>query len=196
MNAENIKQELQQVLDNDVALRKEFTELKRSLGDYRNQLIMREEDCKRLQVTIDVLNTKLVVMERDNTAYKAELTAFKELRGNIKDQLNAKQDEIDARLLEIESLKNDLNTIASSYEQQIENIKNDANTTLEQVKQDYTTQLNELRSNVHYKEVGLKDEYENRLHDLTAGWANKEDALLLNHQEEIISIKNTYLFKK
>ena len=66
MNVESLKTELQQVLDNDVALRKEFNELKRSLSDYRNQLIMRDEDCKRLQVTIDILNTKLVVMERDN----------------------------------------------------------------------------------------------------------------------------------
>src|ERR1700753_2030624 len=70
MNVESLKSELQQVLDNDVVLRKEFNELKRSLSDYRNQLIMRDEDCKRLQVTIDVLNTKLVVMERDNTNYK------------------------------------------------------------------------------------------------------------------------------
>ena len=52
----------------------EFNELKRSLSDYRNQLIMRDEDCKRLQVTIDVLKSQLlVVMERDNTNYKAEL---------------------------------------------------------------------------------------------------------------------------
>ena len=57
MNAQSLKSELQQVLDNDVVLRKEFNELKRSLSDYRNQLIMRDEDCKRLQVTIDVLNT-------------------------------------------------------------------------------------------------------------------------------------------
>jgi septal ring factor EnvC (AmiA/AmiB activator) len=83
MNVESLKSELQQVLDNDVVLRKEFNELKRSLSDYRNQLIMRDEDCKRLQVTIDVLNTKLVVIERDNTNYKAELTSFKELRGTI-----------------------------------------------------------------------------------------------------------------
>ena len=52
MNGQEIKAELQQVLDSDIQLRKEFIELKRSLGEYRNQLIMREEDCKRLQVTI------------------------------------------------------------------------------------------------------------------------------------------------
>jgi hypothetical protein len=97
MNVESLKSELQQVLDNDVELRKEFNALKRSLSDYRNQLIMRDEDCKRLQVTIDVLNTKLMVLERDNTNYKEELTSFKELRGSIKEQLQAKQDEIDAR---------------------------------------------------------------------------------------------------
>src|SRR3954469_25940572 len=110
MNAENIKSELQHVLDSDLLLRKEFNDLKRSLSDYRNQLIMRDEDCKRLQVTIDVLNTKLVVMERDNTTYKGELASFKELRGTIKDQLQAKQEEIDARLDEIQALRSDLNT--------------------------------------------------------------------------------------
>ena len=112
MNVESLKSEIQQVLDNDVVLRKEFTDLKRSLSDYRNQLIMRDEDCKRLQVTIDVLNTKLVVIERDNTNYKAELTSFKELRGTIKDQLEEKQNEIDARLNDIQELKNNINSIA------------------------------------------------------------------------------------
>ena len=116
MNVESLKSEIQQVLDNDVVLRKEFTDLKRSLSDYRNQLIMRDEDCKRLQVTIDVLNTKLVVIERDNTNYKAELTSFKELRGTIKDQLEEKQNEIDARLNDIQELKNNINSIAAEYE--------------------------------------------------------------------------------
>src|ERR1043165_3816841 len=113
MNPDSFKSELQQVLDNDLILRKEFNTLKRSLSDYRNQLIMRDEDCKRLQVTIDVLNTKLVVMERDNNTYKSELSSFKELRGTIKEQLQAKQEEIEARLEEIQSLKNDLNGIAA-----------------------------------------------------------------------------------
>ena len=123
MNAESLKTELQQVLENDLVLRKEFNELKRSLSDYRNQLIMRDEDCKRLQVTIDVLNTKLVVMERDNTNYKGELASFKELRGSIKEQLHSKQEEIEQRLAEIESLKSDLNSISSDYELKIEGIK-------------------------------------------------------------------------
>src|SRR5436190_13690868 len=122
MNVESLKTELQQVLENDVALRKEFNSLKRSLSDYRNQLIMRYEDCKRLQVTIDVLNTKLVVMERDNNNYKAELASCKELRGTIKEQLQAKQDEIDDRLQEIQSLRDDLNTIAAGYETRITEI--------------------------------------------------------------------------
>ena len=123
MNVESLKSEIQQVLDNDVVLRKEFTDLKRSLSDYRNQLIMRDEDCKRLQVTIDVLNTKLVVIERDNTNYKAELTSFKELRGTIKDQLEEKQNEIDARLNDIQELKNNINSIAAEYETKLSEAK-------------------------------------------------------------------------
>src|SRR5687767_3917451 len=126
MNAENLKTELQQVLDSDLALRKEFNDLKRSLSDYRNQLILRDEDCKRLQVTIDVLNTKLTVMERDNTLYKSEITSFKELRANIKEQLQEKQAEVEARFEEINSLKAELDTIASRYETQIEGVKEEA----------------------------------------------------------------------
>src|ERR1043165_3338356 len=112
MNPDSFKSELQQVLDNDLVLRKEFTELKRSLSDYRNQLIMRDEDCKRLQVTIDVLNTKLAVMERDNNSYKAELTSFRELRGTISAQLEEKQTEIDARVTEIQSLREELSAMS------------------------------------------------------------------------------------
>ena len=97
MNVENIKSELQQVLESDITLRKEYNEVRRSLSDYRNQLIERDEDCKRLQVSIDVLNTKLVVMERDNTNLKGEVASFKDLRNTIREQLNEKQEEIDKK---------------------------------------------------------------------------------------------------
>ena len=192
MNVESLKSELQQVLDNDVVLRKEFNGLKRSLSDYRNQLIMRDEDCKRLQVTIDVLNTKLLVLERDNTNYKAELASFKELRGSIKEQLQAKQDEIEARLSEIQSLRDDLNTMAASYESHIEEIKNDAGSELERVKEELTFQINELRTNTHYKETGIREEFENRVSELSINWADREQSLLLNHEESLSRLKYTY----
>lgn len=189
MNVESLKSELQQVLDNDVVLRKEFNELKRSLSDYRNQLIMRDEDCKRLQVTIDVLNTKLVVMERDNTNYKSELTSFKELRGSIKEQLETKQTEIDARLEEIQALKNDLNAIAADYEQKIEAMRSQASTELERVKQEYDQQISELKANSHYKESGIREEFENRLSELSIASSEKEQSLVLNHEEQVMSLK-------
>lgn len=192
MNAENLKNDLQQVLNSDLALRKEFNELKRSLSDYRNQLIMRDEDCKRLQVTIDVLNTKLVVMERDNTTYKGELQSFKELRGSIKEQLQAKQDEIDARLVEIEQLKLELSGIASGYEKKIEQIKEESAQTLSQLKAEYDTQLGELRSGTHYKEMGIKEEYENRLLSISQSAAEKEQALQNEHQEAIRVLTQRY----
>ena len=192
MNVESLKTELQQVLDNDVVLRKEFNELKRSLSDYRNQLIMRDEDCKRLQVTIDVLNTKLVVMERDNTNYKAELTSFKELRGTIKEKLQEKQDEIDARLNEIQGLKDDLNAVAAGYEQRIEELKAESASELGQVKEDYTNQINELKIISTYKENGLRDEYENRVSELTIGWADREQGLMQSHEEALAELKSGY----
>ena len=192
MNVESLKSELQQVLDNDVVLRKEFNELKRSLSDYRNQLIMRDEDCKRLQVTIDVLNTKLVVIERDNTNYKAELTSFKELRGTIKDQLEEKQNEIDARLNDIQELKNNINSIAAEYETKLSEAKLIASSELERVTLSYTLQINELRTNSQYKESGIKEEYENRVSELSIGWADREQSLFLNHDETITNLKDTH----
>ena len=192
MNVESLKSELQQVLDNDVVLRKEFNELKRSLSDYRNQLIMRDEDCKRLQVTIDVLNTKLVVIERDNTNYKAELTSFKELRGTIKDQLEEKQNEIDARLNDIQELKTNINSIAAEYETKLSEAKLIASSELERVTLLYTLQINELRTNSQYKESGIKEEYENRVSELSIGWADREQSLFLNHEDTITNLKDTH----
>jgi chromosome segregation ATPase len=185
MNVESLKTELQQVLDNDVLLRKEFNSLKRSLSDYRNQLIMRDEDCKRLQVTIDVLNTKLVVMERDNSTYKAELSSFKELRGTIKEQLEDKQTEIDARLAEIQALRDDLNTMAANYEASMSELRTNGELELERVKADYEQQISGLKSNAHYIESGIREEYENRLTELSNNWAEKEQNLLLQHQESL-----------
>ncbi len=192
MNVESLKSELQQVLDDDLVLRKEFGELKRSLSDYRNQLIMRDEDCKRLQVTIDVLNTKLVVMERDNSSYKIELTSFRELRGSIKEQLDAKQNEIDARLEEIQQLKNDLNTIAAGYEQKIAEMRIEAELQVERLTSEFSSQIHELKSTAHYKETGIKDEFENRLSELSVIWADKEQSILLNHEEQIIALKSNH----
>ena len=189
MTVESLKSELQQVLDNDLILRKEFNELKRSLSDYRNQLIMRDEDCKRLQVTIDVLNTKLVVMERDNNNYKAELTSFKELRSTIKDQLQEKQNEIDERLSEIQSLRDELNQLAAGYENKIEAIKADASDELNRVKEDYNTQLSEMKAVAAYKEQAIKEEYENRLNDLNAAIANKEQNFEINFQEQLSELQ-------
>jgi chromosome segregation ATPase len=192
MNVESLKSELQQVLDNDIVLRKEFRTLKRSLSDYRNQLIMRDEDCKRLQVTIDVLNTKLEVMERDNNSYKGELVSYRELRGTIKEQLDAKQEEINARLIEIQSLKDDLNSISLEYESKIADIKNETSIELENVKEEYSSQIDDLKHNVYYKETGLRDEYESRLTDLNNLMSNREQDLLLNHEEELNSLRNDY----
>lgn len=189
MNVESLKSELQQVLDNDLNLRKEFNTLKRSLSDYRNQLIMRDEDCKRLEVTIEVLNTKLVVMERDNTAYKAELSSFKELRGSIREQLDTKQAEIDARLLEIQDLKAQLSEITSHYETTIDTLKVEHQQELESVKADYVLQIQSLKNNSHYVESGIRNDYEIRLAELSSALADKEQAIELQKSEDFKAAK-------
>ncbi len=189
MNVESLKTELQQVLDSDVALRKEFNELKRSLSDYRNQLIMRDEDCKRLQVTIDVLNTKLVVMERDNTNYKAELTSFKELRSTIKEQLQAKQDEIDERLAEIQSLRSDLSALAADYEQKILDNSHLAQAELDRARAEHQNQISELKIGSNLLENKLRNDYEARINGLTEDWKNKEQQIVLQYENTISELK-------
>ena len=189
MNVDSLKLELQQVLENDVALRKEFNELKRSLSDYRNQLIMRDEDCKRLQVTIDVLNTKLMVMERDNSSYRTELTSFKDLRDSINEQLENKQCEIDARITEIQELRQELNSIATGYETRMESMQRASENEKEEMKSSYEAQLKELKSNTHYKEAGIKEEFENRISELNMHWADKEQSMVFLHEDETQALR-------
>lgn len=190
MNVESLKSELQQVLDNDVVLRKEFNELKRSLSDYRNQLIMRDEDCKRLQVTIDVLNTKLVVMERDNTNYKAELASFKELRGSIKEQLDAKQEEIDARVAEIQAIRGELNSIVEQHRAELEQVRDQAAFELNKVKEEYEERIGGLKSSAAAREMAIREELEAKMAESGSSWLVKESELTALHQSEVIALKN------
>lgn len=192
MNADSLKSEIQQVLDQDLTLRKEYNELKRSLSDYRNQLIMRDEDCKRLQVNIDVLNTKLLVMERDNSAYKAELASFKELRDNIHGQLEAKQQEIDERLEEIRELKQELSGITNVYESKIESLRESAERNLVELKAEHHRQVEELKSTAAYRESGIRDEFENRISELSANWFEREQSLIAGRDSSLEYQKEQY----
>ncbi len=172
MNTEAIKTELQQVLESDLALRKEYNEIKRSLSDYRNQLIQRDEDCKRLQVSIDVLNTKLVVMERDNGNYKNEVNSFKELRHTIREQLTEKQDEIIVLLSKIEGLNNQLMGIAAEYETKISTIQLASQNEVSNISASYEQQINELKSNSTYQQSGIRSELESKIAALTLTYTN------------------------
>lgn len=192
MNADSLKSEIQQVLEQDLTLRKEYNELKRSLSDYRNQLIMRDEDCKRLQVNIDVLNTKLLVMERDNSAYKTELASFKELRDNIHGQLEAKQQEIDDRLEEIRALKQELSGIANAYESKIESLRESAERNLVELKAEHHRQVEELKSTAAYRESGIRDEFENRISELSANWFEREQSLIAGRDSSLEYQKEQY----
>jgi len=192
MNQDSLKSEIQQVLDQDLALRKEYNDLKRSLSDYRNQLIMRDEDCKRLQVTIDVLNTKLLVLERDNSSYKAELASFKDLKESIHEQLTAKQEEIELRLQEIEGLKFELSGIASSYESKINALSENAASENAAISTAYEKQLEELRSTSHYRETGIRDEFENRISELSATWFEREQSLFASKESGLHELRTQY----
>jgi chromosome segregation ATPase len=133
-----------------------------------------------------------VVVERDCNTYKAELMQFKELRGTIQEQLQSKQEEIDGRLSEIQGLRDDLNTMATGYEEQIESLKMQAGSELAKVKEDYIAQIEELRSNIHYKETGIKEEYENRVSELSMSWADREQNLMMVHQEAVTRLKEEH----
>jgi chromosome segregation ATPase len=192
MNVENIKSELQQVLDSDVALRKEYNEIKRSLSDYRNQLIQRDEDCKRLQVSIDVLNTKLVVMERDNTNYKSEVSSFKELRNNIREQLQEKQDEINGLLSKIDELNGQLASISSEYELKIAELQNASQEEIAGLTSSYETQLAELKSNTTYQQSGIRNELETKINDLTNTYNTTYQETVTSYEAQIEQLKSDF----
>ena len=103
-----------------------------------------------------------------------------------------KQNEIDARLNDIQELKNNINSIAAEYETKLSEAKLIASSELERVTLSYTLQINELRTNSQYKESGIKEEYENRVSELSIGWADREQSLFLNHEETINNLKDTH----
>ena len=192
MNVENIKSELQQVLDSDVALRKEYNEIKRSLSDYRNQLIQRDEDCKRLQVSIDVLNTKLVVMERDNTNYKSEVSSFKDLRNTIREQLNVKQEEINGLLSKIDALNEQLASIASEYKSKISNLQTSSQEEILNLKSNYENQLSELKTNTSYQQNGIRSELESKISELTSSFNSTLSGTSASYETQIDFLKSTF----
>ena len=192
MNVENIKSELQQVLDSDVALRKEYNEIKRSLSDYRNQLIQRDEDCKRLQVSIDVLNTKLVVMERDNTNYKSEVSSFKDLRNTIREQLNVKQEEINGLLSKIDALNEQLTSIASEYKSKISDLQTSSQEEILNLKSNYENQLSELKTNTSYQQNGIRSELESKISELTSSFNSTLSGTSASYETQIDSLKSTF----
>jgi chromosome segregation ATPase len=178
MNVENIKSELQEVLESDITLRKEYIEVKRSLSDYRNQLIQRFEDCKLLQVSIDVLNTKLLVMERDNTNFKSEVASFTDLRNTINEQLEEKQLEISSLITKITDLESQLQSISAEYDIKMTGIQAISNQEIADLKLSYESQLQELKSNTSYQQNGMRSELELKISELTASY----DA---SHQETV-----------
>lgn len=192
MNAENIKSELQQVLDSDLALRKEYNEIKRSLSDYRNQLIQRDEDCKRLQVSIDVLNTKLVVMERDNTNYKSEVNSFKDMRNSIREQLQEKQDEITGLLTKIEELNGQLLTISSEYESKITELQASSQEEISNLKSSFETQITELKSNTSYQQSGIRSELETKINELTTTYNTTYQETVSSYESQIEQLKSNF----
>ena len=192
MNVESIKSELQQVLDSDIALRKEYNEVKRSLSDYRNQLIQRDEDCKRLQVSIDVLNTKLVVMERDNLNYKNEVASFKELRNTIREQLQEKQDEIDGLLSKIDELNNQLASISSEYEGKLSDLQLSSQEEISSLKNSYESQIAELKTNTSYQQNGIRSELEQKINELTNNYNSELSTTKSSYESQIEQLKSEF----
>ena len=192
MNEENIKSELQQVLDSDMALRKEYNEIKRSLSDYRNQLIQRDEEYKRLQVSIDVLNTKLLVLERDNSNYKSEVTSFRELRNSIREQLQEKQDEINTLLAKIDELTGELSNSTSEYELKINELQTSSQNEISTLKATYESQLEELKSNTSYQQIGIRNELEAKINDLTNTYDVTYKETVSSYEAQIEQLKTEF----
>jgi chromosome segregation ATPase len=90
MNSLELTSELRQIIESDIQLRKEYESLRKAMNEYRNQLIASEELCKRQDVSIEVLKTKLENQGKELAMYKGEVEAFRELRDNFKNQLEEK----------------------------------------------------------------------------------------------------------
>jgi chromosome segregation ATPase len=192
MNVENIKSELKEVLESDITLRKEYIEVKRSLSDYRNQLIQRDEDCKRLQVSIDVLNTKLLVMERDNTNFKNEVASFTELRNTINEQLDEKQLEISSLIAKINDLESQLQIISTEYEIKISGIQAISNQEMADLKISYEAQLQELKSNTSYQQNGMRTELESKISELNLSYDTAHQETIRNYETKIETLIQDY----
>ncbi|MFO0321143.1 MAG: hypothetical protein ACK504_01800 [Bacteroidota bacterium] len=192
MNIESIKAELEEVLKNDVILRKDFNQVKRSLSDYRNQLIQRDEDCKRLEVSIDVLNTKLVVMERDNSSLKNEITFFRDLKNTIAEQLTEKQNEINELHLTIENLESQLANISFEHEIKTEELKLNSNHEISTLKSLHEDQIKELKSNKFSAQDNLIIELETKIFELTNSFDVAKQEIISSYEAKIEELKNQF----
>jgi chromosome segregation ATPase len=192
MNVESLKSELQQVLNNDLVLRKEYAELRRSLGDYRNQLIVRDEDCKRLQVTIDVLNTKLQVLDRDNGNYRTELASLREAQGTLNAELESRLKEIEALVSEAESLREELKTVIAEYEGRLESLREEAGEQVARLQQQFKQEVEQLRISSENNNSGVREEFESRIAAMGEMWADQDRELQAQREEEIQRMRNAH----
>jgi len=200
MESYQIKSDLQELLDSDIQLRKEYTELKRALSDYRNQLISRDEDCKRLQVTIDILNTKLVVMERDNTAFKAELSSLKEIRDTVNEQLASKQSEIDAVMQRFSVVQNEFEAERSQFSAQLNDLKARAEAERIQLDESWQFRNNQQIEKSKSELEALKAEFvnisEHREFELNAQIQQLQSQLSVQKHELEAQLKQEWLIKE
>lgn len=200
MESYQIKSDLQELLDSDIQLRKEYTELKRALSDYRNQLISRDEDCKRLQVTIDILNTKLVVMERDNTAFKAELSTLKEIRDTVNEQLATKQSEIDAVMQRFSIIQNEFEAERSQFSIQLNDLKARAEADRVQLDESWQFRNNQQIEKSKSELEALKAEFvnisEHREFELNAQIQQLQSQLSVQKHELEAQLKQEWLNKE
>lgn len=203
MNADSLKTELQQVLDSDLAIRKEYIELRRSLSDYRNQLINRDEDCKRLQVTIDVLNTKLSVLERDNGSFKSEINTLRESQAALQEEIQARQDELDNKLAEIHDLHETIARLENAHREMLESVRAEYELQARGISGDFEQRLEQERSEIVRREELLRAEYQNKIQNLNESWQQKLNELVadrevelnrlsLAHADEIFALREQY----
>ncbi len=196
MNSLELTSELRQIIESDIQLRKEYESLRKAMNEYRNQLIASEELCKRQDVSIEVLKTKLENQGKELAMYKAEVEAFRDLRDNFKNQLEEKNSVIRNLQDSCLELEKKIRQLEDVYTQEKSRLMEEFSRKLELLNAEWEERLavkeNEIsgiRTKVESEYLDRIRHFEDVLSRLSAEkdreWTEKITSLNENHRSEM-----------
>lgn len=196
MNSLELTSELKQIIESDIQLRKEYESLRKAMNEYRNQLIASEELCKRQDVSIEVLKTKLENQGKELAMYKGEVEAFRELRDNFKNQLDEKNSIIKNLQDSCHELEEKIRQLEEVYSREKSRLMEEFSLKFDSLNAEWQERLaikeNEIsgvRTKVESEYLDRIRHFEDVLSRLSAEkdkeWTEKLTALSENHRSEM-----------